>query len=172
MSKKREIELKSCFVFDEKDLSILLSNASADVCGVQWWKPANQADYDEAKAQLVAERKPATEDDVYTEDIWARMLINGKKLRLLDPESDWHWSGHKKGELLWSWQIANEGCEPVGGKWHSVGLADIAKAIVSYGKGHVANDCGADLRKINEDGDFWDADAVIQYAMYGDVIYG
>ena len=98
--------------------------------------------------------------------------MNGGTLQLLDPESDWHWSGHEKDEMLWKWQIIQEGCEPVGGEWHTVGLQEIANGIGKYASEHVANDLGTDLKKIVEDGDFWDADAIIQCAMYGEVIYG
>ena len=172
MNKTREIEIVTKFVVDEEELSSLLANASADVCGVQWWKPENQADYDEAKAELIAERKPDADDQICMEDVWARMLINGKRLCLLDPESHWHWSGHREGEMLWKAQVVAEGLEPVGGEWHFVDIEDVVKAIVAYGSSGYANDCGADIKKIVEDGDFYDADAVFQIAMYGDVIYG
>ena len=156
----------------EEDLSTLLSNAfdGGDECGCAWYKPTDQAAFDAAKAELVSERGSA--DGIFDADVYARMLMRGGTIQCLDPESDWHWSGHQPGEMLWAAQIRIEGCEPVGGEWHAVGLGEIADAIRKYAESHVASDLGANLSKIVEDGDFWDADAIIQYAMYGDLIYG
>lgn len=156
----------------EEDLSTLLSNAFEGVgeCGCAWAKPTDQGAYDSAREELVSERGSA--NGISDMDVYARMLMRGGTIQCLDPESNWHWSGHKPGEMLWAAQIWSEGCEPVGGEWHAIGLDDIAEAIRKYAEGHVASDLGANLSKIVEDGDFWDADAIIQYAMYGDVIYG
>lgn len=156
---------------DRETLSCLLSNASAHVCGVQWWD-CDKDEYAAAKAKIAAELELDSDDQACVEDVWAQMLLDGKKLRLLDPESDWHWSGHKKGEMLWNHQIVSEGCRPVGGSWHEIDLIDILDAAEEYAEQHIAGDCGPDLGKIVEDGDFWDADAVIQIAMYGEVVYG
>lgn len=162
---KKEFTVK--IEIDEDDISCLLANASAEECGVSWWKSVDPNARNEAERQLVAEGK-----DPCREDIWARMLMNGGKLRLLDPESDWHWKGYPRGAMVWSWQIMVENLEPEDGEWHDIGIDDIINAIQVYGKKGYANDCGADLKSINENGDFYDADAVIQIAMYGDVIYG
>ena len=152
---------------DEECLTDLLATARSDECGCAWWDYRDE-DYEEAEKSLKEEGVA----DPCLEQTWARMLMQGKKLRLLDPESDWHWKGREPGALVWKFEIVAEGLEPEGGEWHEVGLEDIAKAIPVYGKKRYANYCGADLSKIVEDGDFWDADAVIQIAMYGDVIYG
>lgn len=152
---------------DEDSLSSLISNAMGDTCGVGWWKEKDEEEYEQAKAELIKEGC----DNPCMEDVWARMLFNGGKLMLLDPESDWHWSGHKKGELLWNWQIQAEGAEPEGGDWHEVGLDEIVKGLNLYFEEKPAAGCG-DLESILENGDFWDADCVFQYAMYGEVIYG
>lgn len=162
---KKEFSVK--LEIDESDLEDLLSTARSDECGCAWWD-YKDSDYEEAEASLKAEGN----SDPCLETVWARMLMLGKKLRLLDPESDWHWKGHREGELLWKAQIAAEKSYPVGGEWHLVSLKDIAQAVVKYGKSGYANACGPDLHLIIENGDFWDADAVIQIAMYGDVIYG
>ena len=156
----------------EEDLSTLLSNAfdGSGECGCAWTKPTDQGAYDSAREELVSERGSA--NGIFDADVYARMLMRGGTIQCLDPESDWHWSGHQPGEAVWPNQVWSEGCEPVGGEWHAVGLDDIADAIIQYAEGHVASDLGANLSKIVEDGDFWDADAIIQYAMYGDVIYG
>ena len=158
---------------DEEDVIGLLTTAmeTPENCGCAWYRPTDQKAYD-AKVELISERKPNADDQILHVEVLARMLMNGGTLELLDPESDWHWSGHDSDEMLWKWQIIQEGCEPVGGEWHTVGLTDIVAGTQKYGAGHVAGDLGSDLHKIVEDGDFWDADAVIQYAMYGDLIYG
>lgn len=165
---EKNYEIQVTVKVTEDALEDFLSNAIGDVCGCAWWKAANQADYDEAKAQLVAEGI----DEPCLETVWARMLLNGKKLRLLDPESEWHWSGHKPGEMLWKAQIITEGCEPEGGEWHDVGIEDLVKGLQEYGRIGYANKCRPTFESISEDGDFYDADAVVQIAMYGEVIYG
>ena len=156
---------------DEDALSTLISNATADNCGFAWWG-YDDKEYEEAKSELISERKPDADDQVCFEDVLARMLLSGKRLRLLDPESDWHWSGHKPGEVLWNAQIIAEGCEPVGGEWHDIGIEDVMRGVQLYAASGCANACGSDIKNINEYGDFWDADAVFQFAAYGEVIYG
>lgn len=156
---------------DEDDLSALISTAMSDACGFAWWD-RDDADYERAKSELISERKPDADDQICVEDIYARILMNGGKLNLLDSESDWHWSGHEPGEMLWNAQLIAEGCHPVGGEWHKVGLEDVVRGIELYAESRCASDCGPNLRKIVEDGDFWDADAVFQCAAYGEVVYG
>lgn len=155
------------FKVDEESLSNLISNAMGDTCGVGWWKEKDEKDYESAEAELIAE---GIEKPCY-EDILARMLFNGGKLMLLDPESNWHWKGHEEGAMLWNWQIQAEGTEPEGGEWHEVGLDEIIKGLNLYFDEKPATGC-RDLESILEDGDFWDADCVFQYAMYGEVVYG
>lgn len=152
---------------DESSLSNLISNAMGDTCGVGWWKEKDEKESAQAEAELIKEgnSKPCIED------IWARMLLNGGKLMLLDPESEWHWKGHEDGEMLWNWQIQAEGTEPEDGDWHEVGLDEIIKGLNLYFDEKPATGC-ADLESILEEGDFWDADCIFQYAMYDEVIYG
>ena len=151
----------------EGQLCDLISTAKGDSCGVGWWKEKDEKEYEQAEAELIEEGN----SEPCLEEVWARMLFNGGKLMLLDPESDWHWKGHAEGEMLWNWQIVSEGTEPEGGEWHEVGLDEIVKGLTLYFKEKPAAGCG-DLDSILEDGDFWDADCVFQYAMYGEVIYG
>ena len=160
-------EAKVPVPYTEERISDLISAAMSDECGISWWKPEDQDAYAASHEELKAEGQ-----DPCVSDVFARMLIRGYRLLLLDPESDWHWSGHEEGEMMWSAQIVAEGCEPEGGEWHAVGLKDILEAIAKYGEAEIANDCGPSLRKIVDEGDFWDADAVFQIAAYGDVIYG
>lgn len=165
---KKEFKITKSITIEEGDLSDLLANALLlSDGGCAWWKEENPDDYKKAKEELISEGMK----EPYMEDVWARMLFNGGRLKLLDPESDWHWKGHKKGELLWMAQVKAEGSEPVGGKWHLVSLSRIVKAIQKYGDEHCGNDCGADLKAINENGDSIDADCVIQIAMYGEIVY-
>lgn len=126
---------------DEEDLSTLLANACADVCGFSGAKEKDRKSYNAAKKQLIAEGAILP----CVEDIWARMLLNGGSMEFTDPED---------------------------GREIEVNIHDIAKAVIDYGNSHVASDLGPSLKAIAEDGDFYDADAVIQFAMYGNVIYG
>lgn len=170
----KSITVQTTMEIHEEDLVNLLANAieTPDDCGCAYYKATDEKAYEEARSQLISERKPDADDQITLVEIFARMLLNGGTLQCLDPESDWHWSGHEPGEMLWKAQIIMEGCVPVGGKWHTVGLQNIVEGIQKYGKDHICNDLGTDLHKIAEDGDFWDADAIIQYAMYGEVVYG
>ena len=102
------------------------------------------------------------------EEVWARVIFNGGKLLLLEAESDWHWSGHEDGELLWSFQIQSEGCEPVGGTWNAVGLQEICNGLSKYMR---EKGIGT-VDKLLQEGDFYDADAVFQFAAYGEWIFG
>lgn len=172
-SYKKTIEVKKTIeiVIDEYNLGCLISNAMADTCGFDWWSYDEKA-YEEARSELISEIKPDADDQICLEDVLARMLLKGGKLKLLESDSGWHWSGHEPGEMLWNAQIIAEGCVPVGGKWHSIGIDDIVRGIGLYGESECANDCGPSLRKIVEDGDFWDADAVFQFAAYGEVVFG
>lgn len=170
---KKNIEVKKTIeiVIDEYNLSCLIANAMGSTCGFDWWD-YDDDEYEKTKKELVAELGANPKDGVCVEDVLARMLLNGKKIKLLEAESDWHWSGHKPNEMLWKAQIVAEGCVPVGGKWHEVGIDDIVKGIQLYGESGCANACGPSLRNIVEDGDFYDADAVFQCAAYGEVVFG
>ena len=172
-SYKKTVEVKKTteIKIDEYNLSNLISNAMGDCCGFDWWKCDNK-EYEEARKELVAELGSDPGDGICREDVFARMLLNGKKIKLLESDSGWHWSGHKPGEMLWKAQIVAENLHPVGGKWHKVGIDDIVKGIKLYAESGCASDCGADIQKIVEDGDFYDADAVFQFAAYGEIIYG
>ena len=170
-SKTLEVKTTVEIKIDEYNLICLISNAMGDSCGFDWWG-YDDGEYAETKKELIAENGAEPEGGVCIEDVFARMLLNGKKLRLLEADSGWHWSGHEPGEMLWNAQIVAEGCVPVGGKWHEVGIDDVVNGIKLYAETGCASDCGPDIRKIVEDGDFWDADAVFQFAAYGEVIYG
>lgn len=167
---KKTIEVKQTIeiVIDEYNLGCLISNAMGSTCGFDWWD-YNRDEYKEARKEIIAEFGSVPEGGVCIEDVFARMLLNGKKIKLLEAGSDWHWSGHEPGEMLWQAQVIMEGCVPVGGKWHEIGIDDIMKGIQLYGESGYANDCGPNIRDIVENGDFWDADAVFQFAAYGEI---
>ena len=151
----------------EEQISALIANAMGDNCGFEWWKVKDIPQEIEAEEELRSENG----EDYCFEDVWSRLLFNGGSLMLLESESDWHWSGHSEDTMLWNWQIQTEGCEPVGGTWHEITLDKLIDGIKLYLQEGVAS-CCKDLDSIIEDGDFWDADAVFQYAAYGDVIFG
>ena len=151
----------------EDQLSDLISTAMADTCGFEWWKEGDPSDYDKAEEEL-AKELGVESDDLYFEQIWARMLFNGGSLLLLESESDWHWKGFDEGTILWNWQIKSSGTEPEGGTWHEITLEKICKGLALY----MTDKKISSVDKIIEDGDFWDADAVFQYAAYGEVIFG
>lgn len=151
----------------EEELVDLLSTAMADTCGFDWWKYDEKV-YEQTHEELVAELKPDTDDSICFEQVLARMIFKGHKLELLEAESDWHWSGHEEGEMLWSFQIRAEGCEPVGGKWYKVGLQEICAGLAK----HMVAAGYSTVQQLLEKGDFWDADAVFQYAAYGEVLMG
>lgn len=154
---------------DEDALSTLISTATYNNCGFDWWS-YDDKEYEEAKSELISERKPDADDQICVEDVLARLLLRGGKLNLLEAESGWHWPGHEPGEMLKFHQYFMEGLEPVGGTWHKVGIEDIVRGIQLYAASGYANACGADIKRINEYGDFLDADAVFQFAAYGEVI--
>lgn len=142
----RELEIT------EDQLTDLIANTVCDCCGVRWWKSENKQDYKDAKAELKAEGR----ENLCAEEIWSRMIFNGKKIMLLDPESDWDWN--------------NDG-EPEGGDWYAVGLEEIKSGLAKYFEEGYATGC-KNVQKVLDEGDFWDTDAIFQYAMYGEVIYG
>lgn len=162
---EKQYTLQTQVTVKEEVLADFLSLASSDNCGCAWWKAQDQERFDAAKAELQAEGCSL----ITTEHIWARLLLKGGKLSLLDPESDWVWKGegkeYGKDDLVFKAQIAVEGLEPAGGKWHDVDIVGLLNAMIDH-TGH------ADFKKLLDEGDFWDADAVIQIAMYGEVIYG
>ena len=170
---KKTVEVKKTveIVIDEYNLGVLISNAMADTCGFDWWQ-CDEAEYEAAKNEIVAENHLDSDDQACIEDIYARVLFKGGKIELLESESDWHWSGKEPGEMVWNAEIVAKKLHPVGGKWHKIGIDDIARGIGLYGESGCANNCGLNLRSIVEDGDFFDADAVFQFAAYGEYIHG
>ena len=152
----------------EEQLTDLISIAMADTCGFDWWKLEHEEDYEKARAELIAEQHPDTDDIICFEQVWARALFNEGKLMLLETESDWHWKGFPKGTTLWSYQVKDSGTEPEGGTWHSIGLKEICKGLsmCMHAEGYSTVD------QLLTEGDFFTADAVFQYAAYEDIIFG
>ena len=128
---------------DERDLSTMLAKACIPcVRGFSNAKEKDLESFKAAKEQIIAEDGAVIPHRV--EDIWARMLLNGGSMEFRDPED---------------------------GRDIEVDIHDIAKAIIDYGNSHVASNLGPSLKAIAKDGNFCDADAVIQFAMYGGVIH-
>ena len=150
---------------DEEQVADLISGAMSDTCGFDWWKE-NPREYEQAKEQLVKESEDP--DEICYENVLARVLFNGGAVEVLESESDWHWKGHEDGEMLWNWQIQAEGTEPEGGTWHKITLSKLCDGIAKYmsDKGY------SSVNKILEEGDFWDFDAIFQYAAYGEIVFG
>ena len=172
-SYKKTIEVKKTIeiAIDEYNLGCLISNAMGDTCGFDWWK-CDDGEYEAAKNEIVAENHLDSDDQVCIEDVYARVLLKGGKIELLEPESGWHWSGKEPDDMVWKAEVVAKKLHPVGGKWHAIGIDDVARGIGLYGEAKCASDCGADIRRIIEDGDFWDADAVFQFAAYGEIVFG
>lgn len=128
-------------------------------------------DYDDAEAERAkAELKAEGAGDVYEHDVVARILVNGGKALLLDPESDYKWDDESLNEgPHWSWEFA--GHKPIGGKWYELTLDKFLKGLGMYFENGVCNRCTTP-QSIIEDGDFTDVDAVLQYALYGELVYG
>jgi hypothetical protein len=168
MGKTYKTKVEVGLELDERDLAALIEEAHYQNIGFEWWKAKNPEEQERAREELLKE----TGEEPSIEEEFARILVNGGKLSLLEAESDWHWSGHKEGELLFNIQIRAEGCVPVGGTWHDVGIDDIARGLVKYAEGGGYNECGLSIKRILEDGDITDADAVFQYAAYGEVVCG
>lgn len=132
---------------DEEQLTDLLSNAFQMQIGfdtVDW----DEGDYKMAK-QSLADGKVKPQygelgDGYCTEEVLARLLFLGRKIKLEEAETE---------------------------NWKSVGLEDICRGIKQYIQDGYNTGCKS-VQSLIDDGDSIDADAVLQYAAYGEVIYG
>lgn len=106
----------------------------------------DEADYDEAKEALKAK---GFERELCVEDVFAQMLLMGRKLRL-------HMAEEREDE-----------------KWYELTLDKLIEGVKAYAKKPV-NGSLYDLLEGDPNGrlDSHDYDAVLQYACYGDVIIG
>lgn len=126
----------------------------------------DDAKAEEAKAELVAEG----EEDPYEYQIVARIIAKGGHALFLDPESDYKWDDESLNEgMHWSWEFA--GHKPIGGKWYELTTDKFLKGLKDYFENGVCNGC-KDPQSIIDDGDYTDVDAVLQYALYGELVYG
>ena len=147
----------------EETLSDLLSAAMSIDCGFDFWK-WNEDEYKKAKASVCGDED--RNEPPCMEDVLARLLFDGGKLSLLEKDSGWHWKNHGEDEILLPYQIKKEEIEPVGGTWHEVGLDDILKGVTRALEDNGWND----PQKLVDDGDSLTADAVFQYAAYGEIM--
>lgn len=114
--------------FTEENIMNLLANGLAEEMSfsyVDW----DENDYREAKESLKQEGKT----DLCREDVWARMLVQGKALMLFDAEDE--------------------------DEHFDLTLDKIVDQDINW-------------RRLEEDGDFYDNDAILQKAVFGKVIYG
>lgn len=164
------VEIKRQFTLNEEQLADMLCNwmevpASYEK-GFHPYVDYDDADAEKAKAELKAEGV----EDIYDSTIVARILVNGGKALFLDPESDYKWDDESLNEgMHWSWEFA--GHKPIGGEWHELTLDKFLKGLAAYLEADVCNGCETP-QSILDDGDFTDVDAVLQYALYGELVYG
>ena len=151
MNKEKVFEVTIRETINEDLLSGLLSNASSSTCGFDFWQVEREQDYVDAAAELREERG-LTDHEICIEDIWARVLFNGGHLLLLESESD----------AIDDYESPD---------WHRIGLEDICNGITQYLRERPCSECSS-LLEIVDEGDFWDADAVMQYAAYKEIIFG
>lgn len=126
----------------ESQLSDLLSNA---YCGVGFgcWGASIPQNYLDARAELLKEG--VDEDDICREDVWARVLMKGQTMSITDPEDD---------DVV-----------------HEISVKNIAEGLEQYFKEAPANGC-SDIDDLLCNGDSEDADCVMQYAAYGEIVFG
>lgn len=125
----------------EKDLSNFISNAMYSY-NFNWFGAAIHQVYNETKHDLLREGFKA--EEIWCEDVYARMLLTGEKLICYDSESN---------------------------EKHEFGLNEIVSGLNKYFEELPANGC-SNLEELINEGDSEDADCVMQYAIYGELIYG
>ena len=131
-------------VLTEQQLADLLSNFFGIRCGFDQWEVEKGELYDGASEELADERLAEDSDEeVCFEEVLARMLFKGGAICLLEADTE--------------------------DEWHIVDLNKIINGIKLYFKN--PGDCHS-VQEIVEQGDALDADAVFQYAVYGEIIYG
>lgn len=107
----------------------------------------DKADYESAKADLLAEG--LSNDQICIEDVQAKMLENGKRLRLHEVDHS-----SKTG-------------------WHTLGLEDLVRGLCEYGKKPINGTLEDVLQgDPNAQLDANDYDAILQYAIFGEIVIG
>lgn len=125
----------------ENDISYILSTGLSGSCGFSSVRNPKE-EYAKAKEELEADLKP--NDEIYHEDVQARVLIDGGTIKLQDPE-DGHW-----GELT---------------------LKNLIEGLQKYFKEGWSGGFKT-MHDLVENSDFDDCDCILQAAVWGDVIYG
>ncbi len=149
MENKMVFEIKD--EISETELAEFLSMFIQDECGFCSCDIENDEEYMKARERILRERKfrGEVEPRICYEDVWARVLFNGGALVL--EENDEEGSGESER--------------------HRITLQDIIKGFKLYFKEKPATGCASVSELINT-GDFWDVDCVMQYAAFGEVVYG
>ena len=126
----------------ESQLTDLLSNAYYGI-GFGYWGVSVHQNYLDARTELFKEG--IDEEDICREDVWARVLMKGQTIDVTEPEDD----------------------DAV----HKISIKNIAEGLEQYFKEAPANGC-TDIEDLLYNGDSDDADCVMQYATYGEIIFG
>lgn len=132
---------------NELQLVDLLSTVNAGFgCGFEMIGVIENEDdkviYNKARKTLVEEGMNTNK--ICVEDVWARILFSEKPLKVMEIETE---------------------------EIHNITLTDILIGFDAYFEERPANGLPT-VEEIIENGDFLDADAVLQYAAYGEIIYG
>lgn len=126
----------------EEDIVDILSTGLSGVCGFSSVDYSKE-EYQQTKKELQTERDDP-DDTVCIEDVEARMLVKGEKLKLQDPDD---------------------------GHWGTLTLPKLIKGLQKYFKEGWSGGFKT-INDLLENGDFDDCDCVLQAAVWGDVIYG
>lgn len=145
MKKQISFKIEKEEVLTEQQLADLLSNFFGIRCGFDQWEVEKGELYEGASEELDDERlEEDSDEEICFEEVLARMLFKGGALCLLEADTE--------------------------DDWHVVDLNKIIDGLKLYLKNPVG-DCHS-VQEIVEQGDALDADAVFQYAVYGEIIYG
>lgn len=142
--KKVVAKVKVAFEDDliEENIVDILSTGLSGTCGFSSVDYSKE-EYLQAKQEIQTERNDPS-NTVCIEDVEARMLVKGEKLKLQDPED---------------------------GHWGTLTLQKLVNGLQKYFKGGWCGEYKT-INDLLENGDFDDCDCVLQAAVWGDVIYG
>lgn len=145
MEKQISFKIEKEEVLTEQQLADLLSNFFSIRCGFDRWE-IEKGELYKGTAEEIADERLAEDSDeeICFEEVLARMLFKGGAICLLEADTE--------------------------DEWHVVDLNKIISGLKLYLK-NPTDDCHS-VQEIVEQGDSLDADAVFQYAVYGEIIYG
>lgn len=145
MKKQISFKIEKEETLTEQQLADLLSNFFGIRCGFDQWEVEKGELYEGASEEIADERlAEESDEEICLEEVLARMLFKGGAICLLEADTE--------------------------DEWHVVDLNKIISGLKLYLK-NPTGDCHS-VQEIVEQGDALDADAVFQYAVYGEIIYG